>query len=145
MSAELLIANLLRVAHEDLAGARLLASADNRNAVYLCEQAAEKVIRALLTAEGEHAGIRHQLDEMVDLVPDENPIKPALRAIERLAAYATTYRYPTATGRIKASPDKAELDADIANVQRALDAAAAWFVVDLTRQGSPATHAKPPR
>jgi hypothetical protein len=42
MSAELLIANLLRVAHEDLAGARLLASADNRNAVYLCEQAAEK-------------------------------------------------------------------------------------------------------
>jgi HEPN domain-containing protein len=60
MSAELLIANLLRVAHEDLAGARLLASADNRNAVYLCEQAAEKVIRALLTAEGEHAGIRHQ-------------------------------------------------------------------------------------
>jgi hypothetical protein len=103
------------------------------------------VIRALLTSEGEHAGIRHQLDEMVDLVPDENPIKPALRAIERLAAYATTYRYPTATGRIKASPDKAELDADIANVQRALDAAAAWFVVDLTRQGSPATHAKPPR
>lgn len=51
LSAEFLIANLLRVANEDLAGARLLASAGNRNAVYLCEQAAEKIIRAVLTSE----------------------------------------------------------------------------------------------
>jgi len=42
MSAELLIANLLRVASEDLEGARLLAASNNRNAVYLCEQAAER-------------------------------------------------------------------------------------------------------
>ena len=47
MSVELLIANLLRIASEDLEGARLLAASNNRNAVYLCEQAAEKVIRAV--------------------------------------------------------------------------------------------------
>jgi hypothetical protein len=41
MSAELLIANFLRIAAEDLEGARLLAAAHNRNAIYLCEQAAE--------------------------------------------------------------------------------------------------------
>lgn len=41
MSVERLIGNLLRVAHEDLEGARLLARAGNRNAIYLCEQAAE--------------------------------------------------------------------------------------------------------
>jgi len=41
MSVELLIANLLRVAREDLEGARLLAAAGNRNAIYLCEQSAE--------------------------------------------------------------------------------------------------------
>lgn len=56
MSAELLIANTLRIAREDLDGALLLASRANRNAVYLCEQAAEKVIRAVLTSEGKHAG-----------------------------------------------------------------------------------------
>lgn len=57
MSAELLIANLLRVASEDLDGARLLAASGNRNAIYLCEQAAEKVITAVLTSEAIHAGI----------------------------------------------------------------------------------------
>ncbi len=85
MVADLVIANLLRIAREDLDGALLLASRGNRNAAYLGEQAAEKVIRAVLTSEGQHAGIRHQLDAMVDLVPDENPLKPALREIEELA------------------------------------------------------------
>ncbi|HEX7835852.1 MAG TPA: HEPN domain-containing protein [Kofleriaceae bacterium] len=58
MSAELLIANFLRIAAEDLEGARVLSLHDNRNAIYLCEQAAEKVIRAVVTSEGKHAGIK---------------------------------------------------------------------------------------
>lgn len=138
MSADLLIANMLRIAREDLDGALLLASRGNRNAVYLCEQAAEKIIRAILTAEGKHAGIKHRLDEMVDLVPDENPLKPALREIEELAAYATAYRYPTSSGRIPAAPVGSELDALAKNVEAALGEAAACFAVDLTRKGSPA-------
>jgi HEPN domain-containing protein len=47
MSAEVLIASYLRIAREDLAGARQLASSGNRNAMYLCSQAAEKIIRAV--------------------------------------------------------------------------------------------------
>ena len=86
MSAELLVANLLRVAREDLEGAKLLADQSNRNAVYLCEQAAEKIIRAILTSEGLHGGIRHQLNEMVDAIPDANPLKAPLREIEFLTA-----------------------------------------------------------
>ena len=54
MSAELRIAGFLRVANEDLKGARALHELNNRNAVYLCQQAAEKVIRAVLTAEEIH-------------------------------------------------------------------------------------------
>lgn len=100
MSAELLIANLLRVAAEDLEGARLLASKNNRNAIYLCEQAAEKLIRAVVTSEGVRAGIKHDLSQMVDLVPEANPLRPALRSIEHLAAYATAYRYPTSLASI---------------------------------------------
>jgi HEPN domain-containing protein len=145
MSAELLIANLLRVAQEDLEGARLLAAAGNRNAVYLCEQAAEKVIRAVLTSEGQHAGIKHQLDVMVDLVPDENPLKPALRQVEHLAAYATSYRYPTSVGRIQQAPPPASLTTAMANVEAAMNQAAARFGVDLTKPGSPARHAGPIR
>ena len=42
MVADRVIANLLRIAREDLEGAKTLAAVGNRNAAYLCEQAAEK-------------------------------------------------------------------------------------------------------
>lgn len=145
MSAERLIASLLRVAKEDLDGARLLSSARNRNATYLCTQSAEKVIRAVLTSEGKHAGIKHHLNEMVDLVPDENPLKPALRSIEHLAAYATSYRYPTASGRIPAPPSQAVFEEDAARVEASLNAAVARFRVDLTKPDTSAGSAAPIR
>lgn len=145
MSAELLVANLLRVAKEDLDGARLLGSANNRNAVYLCEQAAEKIIRAVLTTEGKHAGIKHLLDEMVDLVPDENPLKPDLRSIEHLAAYATAYRYPTAAGRTKQTPLVSDFTLDLQKVEATLQRAAAQFGVALAKRDAPATNARPAR
>ena len=68
MSAEAMIAGFLRIARDDIEAARLLASQSNRNAIYHCEQAAEKIIRAILTSEGKHAGIGHQLVLMVDLI-----------------------------------------------------------------------------
>jgi HEPN domain-containing protein len=143
--ADLVIANMLRIAREDLDGAKALAALGNRNAAYLCEQAAEKVIRAVLTSEGTHAGIRHQLDTMVDLVPDENPLKPALREIDELAAYATAYRYPTPAGRIPAPPPGGELAALLAKVDAALTEVASRFGVDLSRTGTPALTPRPIR
>src|SRR5438093_1033855 len=95
---------MLRVANEDLDGARLLVAGSNRNAVYLCEQAAEKIIRAVVTSEGKHAGIKHELAEMVDLIPDENRLKAQLRKIEHLSQYATAYRYPVSSSRTKRIP-----------------------------------------
>lgn len=145
MSAELLIANLLRVAKEDLEGARLLSSQGNRNAIYLCEQAAEKIIRAVLTSEGKHAGVKHQLKEMVDLVPDENPLKAALREIEQLAAYATTYRYPTVVGRIPPPPARKVFDDMAVKVEKALLAAVGRFGVSLSQPNEPAANPAPIR
>lgn len=145
MVADLLIANLLRIAREDLDGATVLAPRGNRNAAYLCEQAAEKVIRAVLTSESKHAGIRHQLDEMVNLVPDENPLKPGLRQIEQLAAYATAYRYPTPVGRIPDGPPGTELATLIKKVDAALSEAAKRFGVDLAKKGTPASRPGPIR
>jgi HEPN domain-containing protein len=144
MSAEVVIANFLRIAAQDLDGARLLAAANNRNAVYLCEQAAEKIIRAVLTSEGIHAGIKHGLDEMVDKVPDENPIKPLLAAIEHLAAFATSYRYPT-PGRIPAMPSPEDLARYIGDVQQALAESTRRFGVDLASASSPASTRGPIR
>jgi HEPN domain-containing protein len=131
MKADPLTASLLRIAAEDLAGARLLAAADNRNAVYLLEQAAEKVIRAVLTHAGTHAGITHHLDEMVDKLADDNPFKDALRSVEHLGAYATSYRYPTSAGRVKEPPAREAFAADEAAVAAALRSVAAAFGVPL--------------
>ena len=145
MSAEIVIANFLRVAGQDLEGAKLLLAGGNRNAAYLCEQAAEKVIRAVPTSEGKHAGVRHQLDEMVDAIPDENPIKPLLAAIQHLAAFATTFRYPSPTGKIKPPPSGAQVEADIAKVKEALSQSTAHFGVDLGKPNEPAATPGPIR
>ena len=145
MSADVVIANYLRIAKEDLDGAKLLATAANRNAVYLCEQAAEKIMRAVLTSEGKHAGIKHLLDDMVDAIPDENPIKALLKAIEHLAAFATSYRYPSPVGRIKAMPPANDVQQYIADIEVALDEAVSRFGVDLARKDAPATFAGPIR
>jgi HEPN domain-containing protein len=145
MSAERVIANTLRLAQADLDAAALLYAGNNRYAIYHCEQAAEKIIKAVLTSEGVHANIKHQLDDMVKQVPEANPIKPLLKQIEHLSAYATTYRYATTSGNIKPSPDDNTLKADMAGVSAALSAAAAAFGVDLSKPDQPARTAKAPR
>lgn len=145
MSAETLVANLLRVAKEDLDGARLLSSRGNRNAIYLCEQSAEKVILAVITSEGKHGNIKHRLDEMVMLVPHANPLKPMLQAIEDLGAFATTYRYPSAAGRIKEPPSRTEFEEYASRVERALNTVVARFQVDLSKPNTPAGTAAPVR
>jgi len=145
MSAEFLIANLLRIAKGDLQDARALAPSGSRNAIYLLEQSAEKVILAVLTSEGKRGNIKHLLHEMVDLVPDENPLKPMLRAIEDLGIFATAYRYPTTVGRIKPAPAIAEFEKHATCVERALTAAIAGFRVDPAASNAPAGTAKPIR
>jgi HEPN domain-containing protein len=137
MSAKRLIDNLLRVAKQDLDDSVVLAARNSRNAAYLCEQAAEKIIRAVLTSENKNAGIGHQLDAMVGLVSESNPLKPALRRIEELAAYATAYRYPTSAGRIPEPPTGKKLEQLIHDVRQALEQAAALFEVDLMPLSSP--------
>ena len=148
MSVELLIANFLRIAIEDLEGARTLVLKNNRNAIYLCEQAAEKVIRAVVTSEGLHAGIKHELAEMVDLIPDENPLKPGLRAIEQLSQYATAYRYPVSsskTKRIPRAPAAKDVHHALEATASALSNAIERFGVDVQRLDSPARFAGPVR
>jgi HEPN domain-containing protein len=82
MSVDRVIASYLRLAKEDLGDAVVLEGRGSGNAVYHLEQAAEKLTRAVLTSEGKHGGVGHQLHAMIDQIPDENPVKLALRAIE---------------------------------------------------------------
>ena len=133
MSADKAIAALLRIAAADLADARILAGVRSRNAPYLCSQAAEKIVKAVLTAEGIHAdrSIAHRIDLMVDLLPDATPFKPRLRRIESLSAYATSYRYPTPTGRVPGLPSPDEITRMIDDTDGLLQKVSRRFGVDL--------------
>lgn len=134
MSADRAGAAPLRIAASDLADARMLASVHSRNAPCLCSQAAEKIVKAVLTAEGIHAhrNVAHRIDLMVDLLPDANAYKVRFRKIERLASYATSYRYPTPTGRVPATPSPDELASLIDETDSLLRDVADRLGIDLT-------------
>ena len=83
------------------------------------------------------------LTRMVDLVPDENPLKPAMRSVQELAAYATTFRYPTDGGRIVLP--RGDINVWIGKVQRLFDEAVAGFGVDISSKDSPAANGGPLR
>ncbi len=120
----------LKLAKQDLEDAITLRG--RRNATYLLEQAAEKIILAVLTSEGIHGNIRHKLGESVDAIPDDQPMKAALKEIAVLEAYATTFKYGTPSGRIKPGLNAAEEARFGAAVLAALEAAAKGFQVDLS-------------
>ncbi len=132
MAAEnLAIANYLRVAHEDLVGANLLLQGKNRNAIYLCAQAAEKTIIAVLISEHIKFEKDHQLYEMVRKIPDANPFKIDFDELADLIIYLTTYRYPHSNGRIPPVPHENEVKEWLEKVDKNLRAAVSHFMIDL--------------
>lgn len=148
MSAELHIANTLRLAHEDLEAAEMLAAKNNRYDAYHAQQAAEKILIALLTSEGVRAERRdsHRLDVLRDLLPNANAFKDRFSSLTFLTVYATTYRYPKDAGRLPARAEKGDLDPAMKALKELLDDVAAHFGVKLADSDRiPALSSAPPR
>jgi HEPN domain-containing protein len=119
--------------------------AGNRNAIYLCEQAAEKAIRAVLTSEGIHGGVGHDLRVFVDKIPDVNPLKPQLRGVEHLGTFATAFRYPSPEGRIKVAPPREDIEREAAKIEALIRTVAERLGVDLAAPNTPAARSGPIR
>ena len=62
MSVQRRIAAFLDLAEQDIDAARTLAATNNRYAAYHCQQAAEKLIKAVLLHRGFASGTEHRLD-----------------------------------------------------------------------------------
>lgn len=82
---------------------------------------------------------------MVATIPDANPVKPLLRAIQDLDVYATAYRYPSPKGRVKNPPAPADVVQYIAKIELALTELAARFAIDLSKLDGPAGNVGPIR
>lgn len=117
MSADRRVAAFLALADEELNAARMLAHGAPRQAAYYLQQAAEKAVRALLTAAGIPFGTGHNLGHMASVLPAGHPFKQRVAGLDRHSSAATLYRYPSPVGRLPSPPDTATIGADIAELE----------------------------
>jgi HEPN domain-containing protein len=114
----------IEIAEMCLADARLLATAGSRNAAYVAEQCAENLIKAVLTEIDIHVerAKTHQIDTMVRMLPDSEPLKSAFAKVSWLENYATSYRYPTQSGNVPTMPDLVKVAIALEHLQSIVDA-----------------------
>lgn len=93
-----LVRNWLTKAQSDLASAAKLADKFDPHldtAIYHCQQAAEKAIKAVLVFYDQPFEKTHEIEALIPLaVPFAPNLTQWLEVGERLTPYATTYRYP---------------------------------------------------
>lgn len=97
------------VAVELDAAKRLVVDPPNRLAAFHLEQAAEKLVKAVRLARGLRVTADHNIEALVDELPIDDAWRVKLRVLEPLSAYATTYRYPSPTGKRKGGPSNDEV------------------------------------
>ena len=147
VSAELSIATHLRLASEAIDGAMNMRP-DNHFAAYLAQQAVEQIVLSLALAEAVHVprSQHHQLDWIVRQLPERNAERPTLAKLTWLEAFATTYRYPSPSGRMPGSADPDRIRDALASTRDLLRRRAVHFDVDLDPMSKkPASHARPPK
>lgn len=98
------VASFLALAEEEFAPARLLLDRLPRQAAYFQQQCVEKLLRAVLEAEGVPVGPTHNLRQLADMLHPEHPLKSRFLEFETLSAAATRFRYPTASGSVASPP-----------------------------------------
>lgn len=118
----------LRLARNDLGSAKTLMLGYPGNAAFFVQQAAEKLIKAILTHEAIRIRARHhQLGPMIDQLPAGHRWIEDLRALEWLSAAASMFRYPTADGSLPDPPDSDRYVATIAQIEKLLDRIETWL------------------
>jgi HEPN domain-containing protein len=97
-------ASFLALAEEELAAASILLDKLPRQAAYFQQQCVEKLLRAVLEAEGVPVGPTHNIRQLADMLPAAHELKARFLAFETLSSAATRFRYPTASGAIASPP-----------------------------------------
>ena len=64
-------------------------------AAYHCQQAAEKLVKAVLVAAGTHPWKSHDIHALIDALDKSHPLRPRLTPLERFTPYVWAFRYPS--------------------------------------------------
>jgi HEPN domain-containing protein len=74
-------------------------------AVYHCQQAAEKAVKAFLVQQGKPYAKTHDIEVLVDLAGElDSSFDSLADAADALTPYATRFRYPNATFAVEPEP-----------------------------------------
>ncbi len=104
------VSSYISLAKEDLAVATKLMADHPRHAAFNIEQAAEKLLKAVLTAEGiRFPTSHHQLGALAALLPADHLWRADLMAFDDFTSYATALRYQKPGGGLPADPEDADL------------------------------------
>ena len=121
------IASFLRLAHDDLSATKLLLKDHATIAAYHIEQAAEKLIKAVLTRENIRARTRHhRLTELVALLPRDHRWRIEVEKLTWLEAAAMRFRCPEADGFVADLPDPTDYANAIMEIEALYPAIEAW-------------------
>ena len=63
-------------------------------AAYHCQQAAEKMVKAVLISAGVDPPHWHNIDDLIDLLPEGHRLRPQPEPLGRFSPYAIAFRYP---------------------------------------------------
>ncbi len=135
MSKARVIGSHAKLALDNLLSVKTLGPSD-RNSVMLLFYAAENLLMAVLTSENIDLGVlrrktgNHQLDRMIDALPDACTVKTDFAGVAELTAYATTFRYPTPGGRIPVSPERGDVEKWYRHLIGILNSCTQHFQVD---------------
>ena len=120
------VASWVRLAKRDIRSARLLVAADPDNALYLCQQAVEKALKAHVQQRtGELPPKTHHLLRLADLAGlGAQVVGERLDLVKKIGPAATLSRYP-----LTPEGDLAEADPDEASgVVRECEEAVEWLL-----------------
>ncbi|MGC2855331.1 HEPN domain-containing protein [Novispirillum sp. DQ9] len=120
------VAGFFQVLEEDLAAARHMAGVLPRISAYHLQQAAEKLVKAILAAEGIHPGPEHNIGQLLARLPPGHEWRADLVDLDALSRFATAYRYPSEAGRVAAPPDRAFLERHAALIESLAGDARTW-------------------
>ena len=120
------VPGFLALARKDLGVAGELHAGHGRAAAFRLQQAAEKLIKAVLTLEGIAFPRRHQLGALAALLPEEHAWRADLMALDHPTSHATALRCPLPGGGLPMAPAQADLAASLRRVAVLLDALEPW-------------------
>jgi HEPN domain-containing protein len=127
-AAQELVRDWLTRASHDLQAAQILATPENQwldTAIYHCQQAAEKSVKAWLQSNDDPFPKTHDIEELVERALSINPdFRKFAKAASVLTPYVSAFRYPG--GFDEPMPSRAEFDVALQPAHDIYD-----FVLDL--------------